>query len=132
MPGEDPSPTNDQSVRTLETRGYSGQFRTARDGRIECMTCGKAYEPERLRMETMVRVEGQSDPDDMTLIAGLRCVCGARGTTVFSYGVAADAMEKEALRRLEDARNRPIVTDEHGWSADSSDHQVGTHGYRRE
>lgn len=92
-------------LRDFETRGYEGQFATREGGAIKCFTCGARNEPDHVKMDSLRRVEGVSDPADMVLIGALRCpACGVRGTATFKYGPGAPPGDGEAMRLIEDVR----------------------------
>ncbi|MGD9795237.1 MAG: hypothetical protein AB7V43_17340 [Acidimicrobiia bacterium] len=47
------------------------------------------------------RLEGATDPDDMSTVSALRCpACGEHGLLVTSYGPEADADEADVLVAL--------------------------------
>lgn len=92
-------------LRDYEDRGYRGQFATREGGAVKCFTCGARNEPARVRMDSLRRVEGVSDPADMVLVGALRCPnCGVRGTATFKYGPDAPPGDGEAMRLIEDVR----------------------------
>lgn len=85
----------------FEGDGFTGQFRAADDGRVECERCGRHVEPSELAIEGFERLEGESDPADMMLVVAGRCPgCDAPGTLVLTYGPMApptDAAAEAAL-----------------------------------
>lgn len=92
-------------LRDYEDRGYTGQFAAREGGEIKCFACDARSEPHEVRMDSLRRVEGVSDPADMCLIGALRCPgCGAQGTATFKYGPDATAADADAMRLIEDVR----------------------------
>lgn len=92
-------------LRHYEERGYQGQFAAREGGVMKCFSCGARNEPEQVRMDSLRRVEGVSDPADMALIGALRCPsCGAKGTATFKYGPDATSADADAMRLIEDVR----------------------------
>ena len=88
-----------------EERGYKGQFGAREGGAIKCFGCGTSNDASSVIMDSMRRIEGASDPDDMSMIAAVQCPqCGERGTLTVMYGPMASPEDNEALRRLGDAR----------------------------
>ena len=54
----------------------------------------------------LYRFEGESDPGDESVVIALRChVCGAEGSLVAAYGMAADGAEADVLAALVDRRS---------------------------
>ena len=92
-------------LRDYEDRGYRGQFAAREGGVMKCFSCGARNEPTHVRMDSLRRVEGASDPADMALIGALQCPsCGARGTATFKYGPDATPADADAMRLIEDVR----------------------------
>ena len=98
------SATIQDGLKQFTARGYTGQFRTTKDGLIHCFGCERDLDPTTIRLDELCRVEGASDPSDEVLVAAMTCSCGSKGTEVFTYGPNADPMEADALRALEDGR----------------------------
>ena len=93
------------AIRGYEARGYLGQFAAREGGAMECFTCHRISPPSDVRLDSLRRIEGVSDPADMALVAALKCPnCGAEGTATFKYGPGATPEEGEALRLIEDVR----------------------------
>ena len=86
----------------LGEQGYTGQFATREQGRVECLTCRTSAPAGSHQADEVTRLEGVSDPDDMVLVAPLRCAsCGAMGTLVLNYGPEASADESDVLLGLD-------------------------------
>lgn len=93
-------------LRDYEERGYQGQFVAREGGVMKCFSCGARNEPTHVRMDSLRRVEGVSDPADMALIGALRCPsCGAKGTATFKFGPDATPADADAMRLIEDVRS---------------------------
>jgi hypothetical protein len=87
--------------------GYDTELLVTRDGNIRCMACNQESDPADTDMDSMQRIEGASDPDDMQLIAGLTCPkCHAKGAVVLAYGPAAAPEDADVVAALEDRRRR--------------------------
>jgi hypothetical protein len=90
----------------LEQEGFTGQLVPTEDG-LTCTTCGTTTPAERFDVEHFRRLEGASDPDDMSAVVAARCPeCGSAGTVVLQYGPSASSVDAETLRRL-DLRHHP-------------------------
>lgn len=74
----------------LEADGFTGQFRAAEDGRVECEACRVHFDGADLVPNGFERLEGESDPADMMLVVAGHCpACDAAGTLVLTYGPMA-------------------------------------------
>ena len=103
---DDPSATYpaDRSMadilEDLATRGYAGQVDIDDDtGACTCGTCGAVVPPEAMTVDESHRLEGASDPAEMSSVLAMRCPqCGAGGALVCRYGPEATAGEAALLR----------------------------------
>lgn len=103
--GETGGLTLRDAIAYYESRGYKGQFGAREGGQVMCFSCQTRNEPATVRLDSLRRVEGVSDPADMALVAALRCPqCGAWGTGTFMYGPMAAPEDNEAIRKVEDIR----------------------------
>ena len=76
----------------LNREGYIKDFRVNEDGRLCSMDEDKkTYGPEEVKIVNFYRFEGESDPDDMSILYALECSDGTTGTISNSYGPMADA-----------------------------------------
>ena len=86
----------------LGEQGYTGHFATRDQGAVECLTCRTTAPAGSHHADEVTRLEGVSDPDDMVVVAPLRCAsCGAQGTLVLNYGPEASAEESDVLLALD-------------------------------
>jgi hypothetical protein len=93
-------------VKRFEDDGYTGHF-GARDGAmVICFACHKETPAREVRLESLRRTEGASDPDDMAAVCAVVCGhCGQKGTLILHFGAEASPEENEVLRDLEDDRS---------------------------
>ncbi len=89
----------------LDEQGYCGQFGVREDATVSCLTCRRTYPAGELRVETLRRLEGASDPDDMLVVAPVVCPrCEAQGSLVLNYGPEASPEESLVLLALAEPR----------------------------
>ena len=90
--------------------GFTSEF-SAMDGAVvECHACGQQSAAADVKMSSLRRLEGASDPADMVAIVALTCPkCGARGTAVLGFGPAADPAHSDVLRVLRDHRGDDLA-----------------------
>lgn len=97
-----------EAIGTLEAAGFTSSFRVVPDGAeptVKCDTCGVTMPAATIEVLEMIRLEGESDPADEAVVAGVRCVsCGCRGVLVATYGSAADPSDSDAVVALVDRR----------------------------
>ena len=94
-----------EAVAALEAAGYTGQFRVLEQARVQCLTCRQEFAAKRAAIESLRRLEGASDPDDMLAVVALECPeCATRGSLVLGYGPDASIEESQLLLELQDDR----------------------------
>lgn len=84
--------------------GYDGQLEIDDDsGLITCVSCSTTVRPDQLTIASKRRLEGASDPADMTTVLATRCpTCAVTGVVICRYGPEASAGEVELLRLARD------------------------------
>ena len=95
----------ERSLVNVENRlnkdGFTADFKVT-DGRLCVMSTSKEYGPEEVQIVDFYRFEGESDPDDMSILYALETNDGVRGTISNSYGTYADANVDEFMKQVED------------------------------
>jgi hypothetical protein len=102
-------------LEDLATDGFGTEFTPGpRDqpGTITCGSCGQHSDAASFVVAQVRRLEGASDPDEMALIAALRCpVCATGGALVLSYGPEVTETDAGILERLPDPPRHPAPSD---------------------
>ena len=89
----------------LADDGWTGNVTVTEDARIRCPACREELDPAELSVDSLRRMEGTSDPDDMLVVLAVTCGrCNEQGAAVLHYGPAAAPEEAEVLRAVEDHR----------------------------
>lgn len=88
-------------LNDLREQGYDGDF-VVREGPVVCCRrCDRCDEPESLQVDVFRRLEGASEPDEMSAILALTCQgCGNKGTLLVAYGTNASELDADLLTRL--------------------------------
>lgn len=89
--------------KKLSSDGYTEDF-TVVGGRLLAFghDSDKSYAPEEVTIVDFYRFEGESNPDDMSILYAIECSDGAKGTISSAYGTYANADVDEFLRTVED------------------------------
>ena len=95
--------------------GYTGSFETdASLGCVRCLHCGAVAGADRYELVSLRRLEGASDPDDMSAVVALACrACGARGSLVVMFGPQASQIEGEVLAAVQAQSDEPSEVPPH-------------------
>jgi len=86
----------------LDAAGYAGQFRAEPGSELRCLTCRQTFAASSLHADDVLRLEGASDPGEMTIVIALVCPhCETKGTLVARYGPEASLEEADVLAAVE-------------------------------
>jgi hypothetical protein len=82
----------------LRRQGYRADFVVQEGGAVRCTSCRVLEQPGDLDVDVFRRLEGASDPDDMTAILAMTCrECGTKGVVMVGYGPNASPDEGDLL-----------------------------------
>lgn len=88
-------------IDDLRQQGYGADFGVREGGVVCCPSCGHCAQPEDLEVDVFRRLEGASDPDDMSAILALTCrECGTKGIIMVAYGPNASPDEGDLLTKV--------------------------------
>ena len=87
-------------LRDAAARGYDGQFDVDDEtGACRCAACGVVSAAAEVGADSVQRLEGASDPAEMSAVLELTCpACGQQGTVVCRFGPEASAGEATLLK----------------------------------
>lgn len=93
-------------LKHYEAKGFEGQFSARAGGLVHCHSCNADEPAAQTSVEAMHRFEGNTNPDDASVLVALECAaCGAWGTATLSYGSEAAVEDAVVLQELNDARD---------------------------
>jgi hypothetical protein len=100
MPNVEPPSGAAEAVQVLRADGYGDSIEVSVDG-IWCSGCQQTHSVTGVVQERIFRFEGASNPDDMSIVVGLRCtICGRTGVVVSAYGPDADPRLFDILNQI--------------------------------
>ncbi len=85
------------AINGLKQRGFTMDF-NLRENSIVCHD--DKFNPEDFEIVEVYRFEGNSDPGDEAIVFGIESKSGLKGVLVSGYGISADAMSAEMVRKL--------------------------------
>jgi hypothetical protein len=88
-----------EAVEGLRERGYTYDFNFA-DACLHCTQISQKFKPEDLRVTAYYRFEGQSDPDDNTVVYAIESKQGDKGILIDSYGAYADEHKAAFIKNI--------------------------------
>jgi hypothetical protein len=86
-------------LKTLADRGYTANLGVI-EGALRVLDTGKVLRPEDLVIREVHRFEGESNPDDMSVVYAIESKDGTRGVIVDAFGTYADPQVREALKQV--------------------------------
>ena len=89
-----------QAVDRLRASGFEHDLTVYSAGCLRCSTCGEITEANQVTLEETVRFEGESNPDDQSILVALTTSCGHRGLYSSAYGPTAPGADAEVHRAL--------------------------------
>jgi hypothetical protein len=99
-------------IEAFERLGFTGQFGARPGGVVRCFSCRYDFGPSDVSVESLRRLEGASDPDDMLAVIPLTCPsCQRGGTLVVGYGPESSADDSDILAALPQPEQPPGAVD---------------------
>lgn len=89
-------------LNRLRKDGYKYDFKVSGEGKLCTMEDKEQFTPDQVRIVDFYRFEGESDPDDMSILYAIETSNGLRGTISNSYGPYADTGVDNFLKQVED------------------------------
>lgn len=90
-----------EALEALRADGYGTDYGVSAAGQVLCGGCGHGHDPSEVLIERTFRFEGDSNPDDESVLYALRCRrCDQRGVLVAAYGPSASAEEAAVVTAL--------------------------------
>ncbi len=88
------------AIALLRSQGYDDTIEVSADG-IWCGGCNQHHAVTGVVQERIYRFEGASNPEDMSIVVGLRCrICGRTGIVVSAFGPDADPRLFDILNQI--------------------------------
>lgn len=97
MPNYD---TVSTALNSLKERGYTKDFNIAFDKMI-CKETNECLNPNEFEITEVYRFEGETNPSDEAIVYAIVSKDGSiKGAAVNAYGMYADAMSDEMIKKL--------------------------------
>jgi hypothetical protein len=87
------------ALSDLRNRGYEANFETT----SVCLYCGDLdirLNPEAFNVDEVYRFEGDSSPDDSSIVYAISSNAGVKGTLVDAYGTYSENLNFEMVQKL--------------------------------
>ena len=107
------SPDNKEDLTTLtaclqmlEGKGYTVQFQVVEQNKIKSLASERMYAPDDIKIVNFYRFEGESNPDDNSILYAIETSAGEQGTLVDSYGSTNDTAITEFIQAVEQIQKK--------------------------
>ena len=84
----------------LNKNGYTTQFKVD-ENEIVSVNTNKKFKPRHIKINHFYRFEGESNPDDNSIVYAIETNTGERGTLIDSYGAYSDASLTNFIKEVE-------------------------------
>lgn len=89
-----------EAVARLRSTGFRHDVNAASAGRLRCSACGALNDPVDVTLSETARFEGDSNPDDQSILVALTTACGHRALYSSAYGPSTPVADAEVHRAL--------------------------------
>ncbi len=89
-------------LNRLKKDGYKEDFKVTEDSLLRTMDEKKTFSVDQVQIVDFYRFEGESNPDDMSILYVIETNTGVKGTISNSYGPYADEHVDNFLKQVED------------------------------
>jgi hypothetical protein len=87
------------ALKSLQERGFTDTFVAREDG-LHAEHWGRMITPAEVTIVEYHRFEGETNPDDMSVVYGIECSDGLKGTIIDAYGAYANPLLSDFLRKV--------------------------------
>ena len=89
-----------EAMERLRSIGYVNDFSATSGGHLRCEVCRSNHDAATISIIETVRFEGDSNPDDESILLALECECGALGQYTAAFGPDTPAEDALVLHSL--------------------------------
>jgi Fe2+ or Zn2+ uptake regulation protein len=88
-----------QALDDLKQRGYVDEF-AYKDDYLFCDSRGIQFNPLELKITEVYRFEGETDPEDSSVVYAIESATGLKGVIIDAYGMYADTQKSAFINSL--------------------------------
>ena len=89
----------------LEKQGYSTQFKASPSG-LKSLTTKKMFSPQDVKIVNFYRFEGDSSPEDNSILYAIETNDGEKGTLTDAFGPYSDTNVTNFVKQVEDIEKK--------------------------
>ena len=89
-----------EAMARLRALGYDMDLSAAPGGQLRCGVCDELIDADQATIDEIVRFEGDSNPDDESILAAISMPSGHRGLYTSAYGSDVSPDDADVLQAL--------------------------------
>ena len=93
-----------EKLAELEQQGYEADFKME-SGKLKVIDSDQSFSADELIINEDFRFEGESNPDDLSILYAIEAKDGTKGTVVHAYGPGADDDISEFMKKVKEKRD---------------------------
>ena len=90
-----------EKLAELEQQGYQADFKLE-NGKMTVIDGDQSFSADELTIDEDFRFEGESNPDDLSILYAIEAKGGTKGTIVHAYGPGADDKISEFMKGVKE------------------------------
>ncbi len=90
-------------MAAVEKLGFRVQFEVTPNG-LKSLASRKEFRSDEVKIVRIYRFEGESDPDDSSILYALQTNDHERGTLVDGYGISADSVTANFMKTIQNLK----------------------------
>ncbi|MBW8244801.1 phosphoribosylpyrophosphate synthetase [Muricauda oceani] len=91
--------TLSEAIKGKQDKGYWFNFNLKKD-HISCPELKKHFMAEEFHVDCFYRFEGDTNPDDTSILYAISTTCGVKGLLVDAYGVYSEGLSTGIMDKL--------------------------------
>jgi hypothetical protein len=93
-------------LKMLDEKGYTVQFQALEGNKIKSLNTERTFMPEEIKIVNFYRFEGESNPDDNSILYAIETNSNEHGTLIDSYGSTNDVAITDFIKAVEDIHKK--------------------------
>lgn len=89
-------------MEDLRKQGFNEEFQISEEG-LKSLTTNKIYHPEEIHIKNFFRYEGDTNPEDMSILYAIETQDGLKGTIIDAFGMYSDDELGSFMKQVEKA-----------------------------
>jgi hypothetical protein len=95
-------------TNALHAKGFTTQFKAIVSGLMSLSSRG-IYFPEEVEIVDFFRFEGESDPEDNSILYVIETTCSEKGTLTDAYGMYGDPLIENFVKKVKEIHKKPNI-----------------------